>query len=185
MPPGAFRRGFGDAPAQIGSPLQPPSAVLMPSSVSTPNTMGYSPEQDFFDPTRDGTDIMFYDTTFATLAPAGSTSSQIQIDSGVDFYWFATTYQTDIAQATLTESSNIMPLITVVINDTGSRKNLMNSPLPVTAIMGPGERPYRLVRPRLFRASSTINFTWVNYASGTTYADFHCTFHGYTKPKQS
>lgn len=182
------RRFLGDAPAAVGAPLQVPSPVLMPSSapapgMAPPNTLPMSPAEDFFDPTRDGTDIMFYATSVASIANGASSNSQIQIDSGVDFYWFATTYQSDIAAAAQTESTVVIPLVTVLINDTGSRKNLQNTPVPLSSLAGPGERPYRLVRPRLFRASSTINFTWANYSAGTTYTNTYLVLHGYTKPR--
>jgi hypothetical protein len=169
---------FGDAP----------SAVIMPSSsplpgLPPPNTMPMAPSDDFFDPARDGSDIMFYATSLASIANGVSQNSTIQIDSGVDFYWFASTYMVDIAGAVVTESTMVVPLVTVLINDTGSRKNLQNTPVPVFNLVGPGERPYRLVRPRLFRASSTINFTWANYSAGTTYTNLYLVLHGYTKPR--
>lgn len=143
-----------------------------------------SPEEMFFDPARDGIDIMFYATpVVASLAPAATTNQVIQIDSAVDFYWYASTYYVDIASATQTESSIVYPGITIVINDTGSRKNLQNTAFPLGSVAGPGERPYRLPRPRLFRASSTINFTLNNFISGTTYTNLQFVMHGYTKPR--
>jgi hypothetical protein len=175
---GRFGR-FGDAP-----PGMAPPPVLMPSSV--PNTLPQTQSEDFFDPNRDGSDIMFYTTNFsAALANGVSTTSQIQIDSGVDFYWFASTYQSDLTGVAQLEGTTIVPLVTVLINDTGSRKNLMNGPIPVAELAGPGERPYRLVRPRLFRSSSTINFTWANYSAATTYTNIYLTLHGYTKPRNT
>lgn len=166
LPGQHMMRGFGDSPA----PAPGPSPQL--------------DELDFFDPNTDGSDIMFYTTNvqgLASTAPNGQ--SQIQIDSGVDFFWFASTYQADIAGGAQTESTLIIPLVNVLINDTGSRKNLMNQALPVSAIAGFGERPYRLIRPRLFRASSTINFTWTSIvAAGTTYANLFFTLHGYVRP---
>ncbi len=160
-------RGFGDTP--------PPAPGLAPQL----------DELDFFDPNTDGSDIMFYTTNvlgLASTAPNGQ--SLIQIDSGVDFFWVASTYQADLVGAAQTESSLVIPLVNVLINDTGSRKNLMNQAMPVSAIAGFGERPYRLIRPRLFRASSTINFTWTSIvAAGTTYTNLFFTMHGYVRPK--
>ncbi len=161
-------RGFGDTPV---APVQLPPGV--------------GDSLDFFDPQADGSDVMFYATNvqgLASTAPNGS--SLIQIDSGVDFYWVASTYQADLAGAAQTESTAVIPLVNVLINDTGSRKNLQNIAFPVSSIAGPGERPYRLIRPRLFRASSTINFTWTSIvAAGTTYANLFLVMHGYTRPR--
>ncbi len=165
--PGQPLRGFGD------TPVPPPGASPQLD------------ELDFFDPNTDGSDIMFYTTNvqgLASTAPNGQ--SLIQIDSGVDFFWVASTYQADIAGTAQTESTMVIPLVNVLINDTGSRKNLMNIPMPISAIAGFGERPYRLIRPRLFRASSTINFTWTSIvAVGTTYTNLFFTMHGYVRPK--
>lgn len=161
------RGGFGDAPPpQL---LGPPTQDVL----------------DFFDPQTDGSDVMYYATNAQALSSGNpSVNTLIQIDSGVDFYWVASTYQTDIAGAAQTESSVVIPLVNVIINDTGSRKNLQNIAFPISSIAGPGERPYRLIRPRLFRASSTINFTWTSIvAGGTTYANLFFVMHGYTRPK--
>lgn len=167
----------------------PQSPVIMPSSapqgLPPPNSLPQAPSEDFFDPNRDGSDIMFYDTSVASIANGVTANSQIQIDSGVDFYWFASTMQADLAGLAQTESGLVIPLVTVVIQDTGSRKNLSNAAIPLSGIAGFGERPYRLVRPRLFRASSTINFTWLNTSAATTYANLHLTLHGYTKPRNT
>lgn len=168
-----FRRPgrFGDAPA--GPPPPPP-----------PNP-GDGDTIEFFDPQEDGSDIMFYATNVQGLSSGSPNGqSQIQIDSGVDFYWLAATYQADLAGAAQTESGLVIPLVNVLINDTGSRKNLQNIAIPISSIAGFGERPYRLIRPRLFRASSTINFTWTNISAATTYTNLFFVMHGYTRPRQ-
>ena len=162
---------MGDAPAAPGPVLSSSAQGVL----------------DFFDPQTDGSDIMYYATNAQGLSSANpNVNTLIQIDSGVDFYWFASTYQADIAGAAQTESTAVVPLVNVLINDTGSRKNLQNIAFPISSIAGPGERPYRLIRPRLFRASSTINFTWTSIvAAGTTYANLYFVMHGYTRPKGS
>jgi len=37
------------------------------------------------------------------------------------------------------------------MQDTGSGRNFQNAPLPLTCIAGDGKRPFRLVRPALWR----------------------------------
>jgi hypothetical protein len=154
-----------------GSAASPRSSMLPPN---------------IFDPRTDGSDYYWYVTNFAAaLAAAATTNTQIQIDAGTDFYWIASSYQADLAGAAITDSGNIIPLVTVLINDTGTSRNLMNSALPITTIAGDGKRPYRLVRPRLFRANSVINFTWVNYSAATTYTDIYFVMHGYRRLVQA
>lgn len=171
----------------------PLSGLLIASAVPalTPNQTGpgtaASPRSsmlppNIFDPRTDGSDYYWYVTNIAaSIAAAGVSNSQIQIDAGTDFYWIASSYQIDTSGGALTESTNILPLITVLINDTGSARNLMNSATPLTALAGDGKRPYRLVRPRIFRANSVINFTWTNYSNSTTYSDIYFTMHGYRR----
>lgn len=182
--PGRGMGRFGDVPTVAASVVgAAPSGVLPP--LPAPGAMSMSPEEAFFDPARDGVDIMFYATPLvATLNSGASTNQVIQIDSGVDFYWYASTYSVDVG-TTQTESSIVYPSISVVINDTGSRKNLQNTAFALGSVAGPGERPYRLPRPRLFRASSTINFTFASVVLGTpqNYSNLQFIMHGYTKPR--
>lgn len=167
---------FGDATG-AQPPAPPPMAPAPFQSMAIP-------EDEIFDPMGNGMDVIFYTTNvqgLASTAPNGI--STIQIDSGIDFYWVASTYQADVTGTAQTESGIVIPLVTLLINDTGSRKNLQNTATPISCIAGPGERPYRLIKPRLFRASSTIQFTWTSYvAAGTTYTNLYFTMHGFSKP---
>ena len=164
--------GFGDTSTPGSSAAQPGTLPMIPQD-----------DTDFFDPMLDGADIMYYACNLQGLAPAASGTTTIQIDSGVDFYWVAATYQADLAGALQTESSLVIPLVNVLINDTGSRKNLQNTPIPISSIAGFGERPYRLIRPRVFRASSTINFTWTSISAAQTYTNLFFVMHGYVRPR--
>lgn len=117
-------------------------------------------------------------TGLSSAAPNGQSS--IQIDNGYDFYWVALTHQADIAGAVQTESSRVIPLVTLLMNDSSATRNLSNNPTPLETMSGTGEFPYRLIRPRLFPANTIITFTWVAYvASGTTYSNIYHLLHGY------
>ena len=172
---------FGDTQG----PVQLPTAIASPSpgqgglATAIANPLG-----DILDPQVDGSDYFFYQTTVASMAPAANSPSQIQIDAGTDFLWIASSYFVTIGFAgdSLTVDTNVIPLLTVTILDTGATKNLMNAPCPIHTIASnnPGEL-YRLIRPRLFRANSVINFTWVNYASDATYTGLYFVMHGIRK----
>jgi hypothetical protein len=117
-------------------------------------------------------------TSLSSTAPNGQSS--IQIDNGYDFYWYAMTHQADIGGVAQTESSRVIPLVTVLMNDSSASRNLANNPTPLETLSGTGEFPYRLIRPRLFPANTVITFTWVSYVvSGTTYANIYHLLHGY------
>jgi hypothetical protein len=165
--------------------MSTPANMVGPGSAASPRSNMLPP--NIFDPRSDGSDYYWYVTNFgAALAPAATTNSQIQIDAGTDFYWIATSYFVDLAGAPITSGALILPLVTVLINDTGTSRNLMNSAVPVPAIAGDGREPYRLPRPRIFRANSVINFTWTSYATTTTtYTDIYFTLHGYRRLVQA
>lgn len=146
------------------------------------NTLARPIGKNFLDPRLDAIDLTYYQTLVASIASAASTPSQINIDAGTDFYWVATTYQTDLSGAATDESGIIIPLVTVVITDTGSQRQLMNAAVPLPCIAGPGERPYRLILPRLFRANSIITFNWTNYSASTTYTNLYLIMHGFRLP---
>lgn len=155
------------------SPMAPGPASAPRNNMSAPN---------IFDPRTDGSDYYWYVANVPNLAPGATGNQAIQIDAGTDFYWIATTIQADIGAGALEESTDIIPLVTILINDTGTSRNLMNAPVPLGSICGDGKRPYRLVRPRLFRANSIINLTMVSYvAAGTTYGNLYLTLHGYRR----
>jgi hypothetical protein len=132
-------------------------------------------------------DIQFLTANVQGLvSTAVNGSSQIQVDNGYDFYWYAFSQQTDSAGVVQFESGGSttggipVPLVTVLINDSSANRNLMNVATPLMCICGTGERPYRLIRPRLFPANTLISFTWVAYqASGTTYTNLYHVLHGY------
>jgi hypothetical protein len=126
-------------------------------------------------------DIQFLVANVTGLASTNvNGTSNIQIDNGYDFYWYALTHQADIAGAVQTESSRVIPLVTLLINDSSASRNLSNNPTPIETMSGTGEFPYRLIRPRLFPANTVITFTWVSYvASGTTYSNLYHLLHGY------
>jgi|SRR5579859_8058153 len=135
-----------------------------------------------FNPRENGSDYFWYShPAVSTLAStATNATALINLDADSNFYCVALSYQCSIADAILTESTNVIPLVRVLITDTGSGKSLMNTPQSMGAIMGDGKRPYRLVRPRVFMANATIQLNFTAYvAAGTTYSDLQITFHGY------
>lgn len=146
------------------------------------NTLARPIGKNFLDPRLDAIDLTYYQTLVAFLDHATSSPSQINIDAGTDFYWVATTFMVDLSGAAVTESSAIIPLVTVVITDTGSQRQLMNAAVPLVTIAGPGERPYRLILPRLFRANSIITFNWTNYSAAEDYTNLYLIMHGFRLP---
>lgn len=140
------------------------------------------------DPNRDyqrygeGRRIKFtYQTpNIASIANGASTTNTIQFDVDSQFVWVKTTVSADIAGAVQTESSLVVPLVTVLITDLGSGQNFMNAALPVQAVAGlSGELPYIEASPQMVAPNSSLQFQWANYSAGTTYANLRVQLHGY------
>jgi hypothetical protein len=141
----------------------------------------------FLDPRADGIDFTWQQALVQGLSsvnPAGV--AQIQIDAGFDFYWVASSQASDVAEAAQTNGSLVVPLVTVLISDTGSQKQLMNFPVPIGSIFGSGYEPYRLLIPRLVRGNAVLQFSFTSYvASGTTYSNIYLVLHGFRLPAGS
>jgi hypothetical protein len=134
---------------------------------------------DVFNPRVNRDDVVWYGVRVTGLVLATPTATGIiNIDADSDFYCVALSYQADIAGAALTESTNLIPLITVQITDTGSGKQLSNVPMPIGAMMGDGKRPYRLPRPRVFLSNATIQLNFTTYTAAVTY-NLTTLLHGY------
>lgn len=144
---------------------------------STPAGAGQvrNPFLSFLSPSANQIDITFYTTT-VTLTAGQSLPTQINIDAGNDFYWFASSYQLAVTGAPV-----VTPLINVVITDTGSQRQLMNAPVPISCIAGDGKNPYRLLLPRLFKGNSIIQFAWTSYENANTDV-FAFVMHGWRLP---
>jgi hypothetical protein len=125
-----------------------------------------------FNPREGNEDFFWYAarvTGLNTVTPNGT--SIINIDADSDFLCVAFSYQADIAGALVTDSTNVIPLVNVQINDTGSGKSLSNIPVPLPSIAGSGQLPYRFNRPRVFQSNATVQLNWQAYqVAGTTYS---------------
>lgn len=114
-------------------------------------------------------DFYSYTQRAAALANGATTSLTFQIEADSYFYMNALSYTADIAAGPLTESTNVLPLVTLTLLDSGSGRQLMANAVPIPSIMGDGKRPFRLPKPRRFVPTAQITATLVNYSAGTTY----------------
>ncbi|MES9859177.1 MAG: hypothetical protein ABW166_21705 [Sedimenticola sp.] len=114
-------------------------------------------------------DFYVYQEDFLALASGGSATGSINIQADSDFVVQKLNYFADIAVAAQTDSSRIIPLVTVQITDSGSGRNLMEAPLPIPSMFGTGELPFILPQPKLFLARSTITLSVTNFSASTTY----------------
>jgi hypothetical protein len=108
-------------------------------------------------------------STISALAAGGSSIFNILMDADSDFKLSKLTQMSDIAGAAQTESSAVIPLVTMDIVDAGSGRKLFSNPIPMGAIFGAGRLPFILPVPRIFTARSSISVTLANYSNATTY----------------
>lgn len=114
-------------------------------------------------------DFFVYELDFASVANGASANASFNVQSDSDFLWTAGTFAADLAAAAVTDSGRIIPLMNVLITDTGSGRQLMNAAVPIPSIFGVGQLPFILPRQRLFRSNTTVNVVVSNYSSATTY----------------
>lgn len=140
------RGGMGDAPMQ-------------PGQLTDVNGNPYR-YRDFF----------VYQVDFLALAAGATATGTFTVQADSDFIWEKATYLADIAAAAVTHDVQIVPLVTILITDTGSGRQLMNSAVPIPNLFGAGELPFIVPRPRQFRSQSTVSVQVTSYvAAGTTY----------------
>jgi hypothetical protein len=111
----------------------------------------------------------FYSYT-QRVAIAGAISTTValtfQIEADSYFYMNALSYQADSALAGVTHATNVIPLVTLVLFDSGSGRQLMGNAVPLNCLCGEvGGQPFRLPKPRRFAPTSQIQATLVNYSA--------------------
>jgi len=135
-------------------------------------TQAPAPTDQVFDPNRTNTDYFWYATDVAGISSAApNATTLINLDADSYFYAVALTFMANIAGAAYTESAVPQPLVKVLITDTANGKALSSAGLLIPAFMGDGKRPYRFVKPRVFKPNGTIQFSYDGslLAAGTTY----------------
>ena len=112
------------------------------------------------------------------LAPAGNATAQVNIEADSDFYLIKLGFFADVAAAAQTDSTRVLPLVTVQLTDTGSGRQLLNGNVPIPTLFGWGELPYILPIPRLFKANSLLRVDFTNFDAAVTY-NVRLAFSGY------
>ena len=119
-----------------------------------------------------------YAVSFVDLANGTDASDIINIEADSYFKAQKLTYFADLsAGAAITESARVLPLVSILITDTGSGRQLSNTSIPIPALFGTGELPFILPTPKVFKPRSAVSFKVSNYSAGTTY-DLYLNLHG-------
>lgn len=121
---------------------------------------------------KNNKDFFVNSFTIDPLNAGLSATRTIQVEADSDFLALKLTYFAYITGgAAQTESTRIIPLVRMQIQDTGSGRNLFNQSVAMTALFGLGDLPYiiPLKEGRKFNSNSGITFTLTNFSSATNY----------------
>ena len=99
------------------------------------------------------------------LAAAASATQPLTFQSNSYFEAWKLTFFATLDGATQPNLDNIQVPVSVFISDTGSGKQLMNAPVPLSDIAGPGRLPFIVPGKRIFLPNSTVTFTFANFDS--------------------
>ena len=140
-------------------------------------------QSDFQLPANANQDWFSYPTLFTTLGPLATMTQQIQIDASADFYLTQleqfTQNETEGASTDpITVDAQILPLVTILINDSGSNRNLMQGGVLLPSLTGSGSWPHYLRHPRRFARNSAISVTLTSVDAVNTYT-IYLNFEGF------
>lgn len=124
-----------------------------------------------------GKEFYSYALSFSALANATDATGVINIEADSWFIAQKLTFAADIAAAAQTDANRVIPLVTVLITDTGSGRQLSNQAIPIPATMGTGELPFILPTPKIFKPRSALSIKVANYSAATTY-NLYLVLHG-------
>ncbi len=123
-------------------------------------------------------DFYTYEAEALLLASGGSANDVINIEADSDFIMQKLSFQADDAGGAFTDSTRLIPNVSVQLVDTGSGRQLMQNPIPIPSIFGWGELPFVLDNPRKFLRNSTIQVAFTNFDAAVTY-NIRLAFIGY------
>lgn len=115
-------------------------------------------------------DFFVYELDFAAVAGAnGTAQSSFTVQADANFLWQYGCYLADLAGATLTNETRVVPLVSCAIVDGGSGRQLSSGNVPIPSIFGTGMQPFQLPTPRFFRAQTQVNVSLLNFSASNTY----------------
>ena len=126
-----------------------------------------------------------YPLTFGTIAPSPAATSiqsqNINISAASDFYLTAIEHIAMVTGVTTapTSATRVLPLLSILLTDTGSGRQLMNAPILLPSLSGDGAWPHRLLMPRYFQRNSNIQVTIQSLDPTNTYSALFLNFEGF------
>jgi hypothetical protein len=113
-------------------------------------------------------DFFVYGITLTVVAASPATGA-IQIQADSDFELQKLSFFADIGLAIQTADSRVLPLVTLQLTDTGTGRQVFNTPISIPAIMGDGQIPFILPTVKSFAPNSSVQVSLANYSAATDY----------------
>lgn len=111
-----------------------------------------------------------HDLSVEGLAPGANASDSINIDVSSAFVLQKLTYFASLGDgSTVTDSTRVIPYVTLQLIDTGSSRQLFAAPLPIPLIAGTGEIPFILPVQQVFNPGSVLSASFKNLSDSETY----------------
>lgn len=117
---------------------------------------------------RPNVEFFIYPVNFLLLGAAEIRPVVLTIDATSEFVWYYSGYAADANGAAQTSNTRTYPLVDIMITPTDTTAQMMQAPVPVTAIFGIGENPFVLPAPRILPARTSITFTATNRDAANT-----------------
>lgn len=150
--------------AQLVAPGQRVRPTVEAGEVDAPGQSALSWEAQTIE------DFFGYTSTISSIAAAAVANDVIEIEANSYFKLTKLCCFADIAAAVQTDSSRVIPLVTLQITDTGAGRRLFDAAVPIPNLMGYGALPFILPVPRIFKPRASILLEYTNFSAATTYA---------------
>lgn len=122
-------------------------------------------------------DFFIYGLDFLAIAAGITQTSTLLIQADSDFELMKLTFASDLAAGVQTDSTRTIPQCSLIITDTGSGRQLMNSAIDLTSLFGDAKEPFIMPVPKRFRANTAITVALKNYSAAQSY-NVHLSFVG-------
>ena len=102
---------------------------------------------------------------------AGAISAQIitPVDSSAMFIIESQVFAANSLNAAVTISTQVFPLVSVMITDTGTSKQWFDNPIQIGMVFGTGQFPFYLPKPRIVPANAQIGVIYTNFDTAAGY----------------
>lgn len=117
--------------------------------------------------------------TFGPMTAGLAQQQAVNVPNDADFECREIRYHVDNAAAQQTFATAIIPNVTMQIQDSGSGRNLLNTPAPIGNVAFPENFPrVPLLWPKIFTRNSTITMTLTNFDAAAVTNNLRVTLAG-------